>query len=105
MSDWDSMAHQAPLSMEFSRQEYWSGLPFSSPGVLPDPGIEPGSPALQADPLLTESPGEPYSSLHKQYFVRILHAWVIAVIIKSMMAMIQAWRINCQEAMGNVFVF
>ena len=44
-----TVAHQAPLSMEFSRQEYWSGLPFSSPGDLSDPGIEPGSPALQAD--------------------------------------------------------
>ena len=44
-----TVAHQAPLSMEFSRQEYWSGLPFPSPGDLPDPGIEPGSPALQKD--------------------------------------------------------
>ena len=42
-------AHQAPLSMEFSRQEYWSGLPFSSPGDLPDPGIDLVCPALQAD--------------------------------------------------------
>ena len=41
--------HQAPLSMGFSRQEYWSGLPLPSPGDLPDPGIEPRSPALQAD--------------------------------------------------------
>ena len=40
---------QAPLNMEFSRQEYWSGLPFPSPGDLPNPGIKPGSPALQAD--------------------------------------------------------
>ena len=47
-------AHQAPLSLGFSRQEYWSGLPFPSPGRLPDPGIEPESPALQADSLLTE---------------------------------------------------
>ena len=45
---------QAPLSMGFSRQEYWSGLPFPSPGDLPDPGIEPKSPALQADDLPTE---------------------------------------------------
>ena len=45
---------QAPLSMGFSRHEYWSGLPFPSPGDLPDPGIEPGSPALQADSLPTE---------------------------------------------------
>ena len=49
-----TVACQAPLSMEFSRQEYWSELPFPSPGDLPDPGIEPGSPALQADDLLTE---------------------------------------------------
>ena len=42
-----TVAHQAPLSMEFSRQEYWSGLPFPSPGDLPDPGIEPGSPTFR----------------------------------------------------------
>ena len=47
-------ACQAPLSMGFSRQKYWSGLPFPSPGHLPDPGIEPMSPALQADDLPTE---------------------------------------------------
>ena len=46
-----TVAHQAPLSMEFYRQEYWSGLPFPSPGDLSDPGIEPRSPALQADSL------------------------------------------------------
>ena len=49
-----AIALQAPLSMGFSRQEYWSGLPFPSPGDLPSPGQEPGSPALQADSLLTE---------------------------------------------------
>ena len=43
-----TVAHQAPLSVEFSRQEYWSGLPFPSPGDLPNPGIKPGSPSLQA---------------------------------------------------------
>ena len=46
-----TIVRQAPLSMEFSRQESWSGLPFPSPGDLPDPGIEPGSPALQTDSL------------------------------------------------------
>ena len=46
--------------MEFSKQEHWSGLPFPSPGDLPDPGIELRSPALQADSLLTETPGKPY---------------------------------------------
>ena len=49
---------QAPPSMGFSRQEYWSGLLFLSPGDLPDPGIEPGSPALLAESLLSESPGK-----------------------------------------------
>ena len=48
----------APLSMEFSRQEHWSGLPFPSPRDLPDPGIEPQSPALQAHSLPTEPPGK-----------------------------------------------
>ena len=52
-------ARQAPLSMGFSRQEYWSGLPFPSPGDLPDPGIKPGSPALQVDSLPSEPPGKP----------------------------------------------
>ena len=54
-----TVAHQAPPSMGFSRQEYWSGLPFSSPGDLPDPGIEPRSPAIQADALTSEPPGKP----------------------------------------------
>ena len=58
-----TVAYQAPLSMEFSRQEYWSGLPFSSPGDLPDRGIKPGSPALQADALPSELPGKPYVML------------------------------------------
>ena len=57
-----TIAYQAPQSMEFSRQEYWSGLPFPSPGDLPDPGIEPGSPTLWADALLSEPPGKPLSS-------------------------------------------
>ena len=54
-----TVAHQAPLSMQFSRQEYWSGLPFPSPGDLPNPGVKPRSPALQADSLPSESPGKP----------------------------------------------
>ena len=56
------MAHQAPLSMGFSRQEYWSGLPCPPPGDLPDPGIEPESPeapALKADSFTAEPPGKP----------------------------------------------
>ena len=54
-----TVVHQAPLSMEFSRQEYWSGLPCPSPRDLPDPGIKPGSPTLQADSLPSEPPGKP----------------------------------------------
>ena len=58
-----TVACQAPLSMEFSRQEYWNGLPFPPPGGFPDPGIElasPASPTLQADSL----PGEPSGNLY-----------------------------------------
>ena len=53
-----TVAYQASLSMGFSRQEYWSGLPFPSPGDLPDPRIEPRSPALEADTLTSEPPGK-----------------------------------------------
>ena len=52
-----TVAHQAPRSMGFSRQEYWSGLPFPPPGDLPNPGIEPRSPAFQAEALTSEPPG------------------------------------------------
>ena len=51
-----TVAHQAPPSMGFSRQEHWSGLPFPSPGDLPDPGIKPRSPSLHADTLTSEPP-------------------------------------------------
>ena len=54
-----TVAYQASASMGFSRQEHWSGLPFPSPGDLPDPGIEPRSPALQTDALTAEPPGKP----------------------------------------------
>ena len=53
-----TLAHQAPPSMGFSRQEYWSELPFPSPGDLPDPGIEARSPTLQADALTSVPPGK-----------------------------------------------
>ena len=58
-----TVAHKAPLSMEFSRQEYWSRLPFPSPVDLPDPGIEPASlvsPALAGRFFTTEPPGKPF---------------------------------------------
>ena len=67
MTPW-TVARQAPLTMEFSRQEYWSGLLCPLPGDLPDPGIDPWSPALQVDPLPSEPPGKPEEFLkeHKK---------------------------------------
>ena len=64
--------HQAPLSMRFSRQGYWSGLPFPSPGDLPNPGIELWSPALQADALPPEPPGKQLVVLIKQINRKLL---------------------------------
>ena len=60
-----TVAHQTPPSVGFSRQEYWSGVPLPSPGDLPDPGIEPGTPAMRADALPCEPPGNPpFSTLN-----------------------------------------
>ena len=64
-----TVAYRAPPSMGFSRQEYWSGLPFPSPGDLPNPGIKPGSPALQADALTSEPPGKPIMSYSCNHIV------------------------------------
>ena len=73
-----TVAHQAPPSMGFSRQEYWSGLPFSSPRDLPDPGIEPRFPALQAEALTSEPPGEPQIFLWAPF----LGGWGVARILE-----------------------
>ena len=62
-----AVAYQAPPSMGFSRQEYWSGLPFPSPGDLPNPGIKRGSSALQTDTLLSEPPGKPSANIRPSY--------------------------------------
>ena len=74
-----TVAHQAPPSMGFSRQEYWSRLPFPSPGDLPKPGIEPGSPALPANALTSEPPNNRRSNIirltvFKEYSVYRLEA-------------------------------
>ena len=68
-----TVAYQAPLSMKFSRQEYWSGLPFPSPGDLPNPGIKPGSPALQADTLPSKPPGKPLYCIKNSHIMSIEH--------------------------------
>ena len=65
MTPW-TVAHQAPLSMRISRQEYWSGLPCPPPGDLPNPQIEPRSPALQADSLPSEPPGKSVDEMADQ---------------------------------------
>ena len=69
-----TIAYQAPPSMVFSKQEYWSGLPFPSPGDLPNPGIEPGSPTLQPDTLPSEPPGKWIKSLRHPYKRKCGHA-------------------------------
>ena len=79
-----TIACQAPLSMGFSRQEYWSGLPFPSPGDLPDPGIEPMSPALQVDALPTELCTKPLISYAVfQIKAPLAHNWPILTMRKS----------------------
>ena len=72
---------QAPLPVGFSRQEYWSGLPFLSPGDLPDPGIEPRSPTLQTDSLLTELWGKPI--IRSFYSHKIYPSEIIYYLLKT----------------------
>ena len=69
-----TVVHQDPLSMEFSRQDYWSGQPVPSPGDLPNPGIKPRSPALQGDSLSFEPPGKPLKCLCKHKRCQIYKA-------------------------------
>ena len=84
------VAHQVPLSMEFFRQEYWSGLPFLSPGDLPNPGIEPGSPALQADTLPPQPPWKP---------IRVVSSAYLRVLIFLPVILIPAW--NSQPSISH----
>ena len=77
-----TVVHQVPLPMGFFRQEYWSGLPFPSPGVLPDPGIEPRSPALQVDSLPIEPPGKPivhWTYKESEIYLELIHETLIHV--------------------------
>ena len=69
-----TVAHQAPPSMGFSRQESWSGLPFPFPGDLSNPGIEPRSPTLEADALTSEPPGK--SKCSQSYCLSSSHVWM-----------------------------
>ena len=82
MNPW-TVAQQAPPSMASSRQRYWHGLPFLSPGALPDPGLESGSPALQVDPNPKFSTFKPfsahYTSAESGYFLILEHVKYIAL--------------------------
>jgi len=69
-----TVTHQAPLSMGFSRQDYWSGLPCPPPGNLPDPGIKPVSPALAGRFFTTEPPGKSYVKIHIHN--KLKQAWI-----------------------------
>ena len=94
-----TVAYQAPPSMGFSRQECWSGLPFPSPGDLPDPGIKPGSPALQADALPSEPPGKvPKKGNAKEcsnYHTIVLLSYTSKVMLKILHARLQQY-VNCE---------
>ena len=81
------VTQQAPLSMGFSKQGYWSGLPVHSPGDLPDPGMEPRSPALQADSLPSEPPGKP----HRPMDHIIKHAYTLWYQVTTLTAKV----LNC----------
>ena len=69
-----TVAYQASPSMGFSRQEYWSGLPFPSPGDLPKPGIKPGSPTLEADTLTSEPAGKPICQYNVPQFILLFRS-------------------------------
>ena len=89
-----TVAHQAPLSIGFPRQEFWSGLPFPSPGDLPDPGIKPASPAWQAGSLPLSHLGR----LHRNYYL-IHEASLVAQAVKNVPAKqeMQVWSLGRED--------
>ena len=83
--------------MGFSRQEYWSGLPFPSPGDLPDPGIEPRSPALQADALTSEPPGKPFN--REAGVISDILEWLFNTTGDILYILYPTWTVNqCPES-------
>ena len=93
VSPW-TIAHQAPLSMDFSRQDYWSVLPFPSPGDPPDPGVKSGSPALQAVPLPSEPPRKPRQSPSVDLLVCIFVKHLLRLLAGSMRAVLLAFPVH-----------
>ena len=97
-----TVACQAPLSMGFSRQECWSGLPLPSPGDLPDPGMEPGSAALRADALPSEPPEKPMTNLDSILIIRdivlpIKFHLVKALVFPVVMDRCESWTVKKTE--------
>ena len=96
------IARQAPLSMRFPRQENWSGLPFSSPGDLPNPGIEPGSPALAGGFFTTKTTGKSVASLiHSNptwSYLITLDGLKLFPVTQSVLLL--AWLFHCFASMG-----
>ena len=82
-TSWPTIAGQVPPSMGFSRQEYWSGLPFLSPGDLTDLGIEPWSPSLQAVSLPSEPPGNPKRDIRLNSKKHYLRTYYISNLLKG----------------------
>ena len=93
---------QAPLSMGFSRQEYWSGLPFPSPRDLPNPEIEPRSPALQADSLPIELQGKPY--IYMYMYINI-HIYIYIYIYINCIWKVNLLSILCKHIFEKYFKF
>ena len=94
-----TVAHQAPLSMGFPRQEHWSGLPFPSPGDLPDPGIKPVSLALAGGFFITEPPGKPEFPVRSAVFHFICNAKK-RTLNTTLKKFLHLWK-TCPEGRGG----
>ena len=90
-----TVAHWAPLSMEFPRQEYWSGLPCPTPGGLPDPGIKPRSPELQVDSLLSEPAGKPHCKGNSLQFSP--WGWLVLMFSKDLHQAVRVQGLSNQD--------
>ena len=101
-----TVAYQAPPpSMGFSRQEYWSGLPFPSPGDLPDSGTEPRSPALQADAFTSEPPGKPKQRSDWRKIKNFMFAFPLNSPSPSSQAILHYEMVNINELVNDLFAF
>ena len=93
-----TVTYQAPPSMGFSRQEYWSALPIPSTGDLPHPGIEPGSPALQEDALTSEPPMKPSKGSRLSFQVKDLNYKIVPVKVGSRAVVFLHLHLGCPQS-------